>query len=124
MNKPEILQGEVIEPTKLLKQLQKDSQKFNEVSDFIEQDFNPKMITKYFEGWKVKNNYYENHSEKMFDGDWIDGGNIWFSNVFILILLNPKRRYDILKNNKPKTLSQFITNCIQAGIKLVWRLKK
>lgn len=72
---------------------------------FYSQSFQPKMITQYFNGWDEVNNIFVNEliEEDIFINDF---GNLCVGEWDFPL---------------PKTLSQFITNCIQAGIKLEWR---
>jgi hypothetical protein len=116
MNKPVILKGEVKEfidsITELKQGLNKEpdrhlrhSIEIIELMDFYSQLFKPEMITEYFEGWMRDENKreYRNRPDRVkFYGDEV--------------MVVKSSTMDI-----SKTLSQFITNCIQAGIKLTWR---
>lgn len=117
MNKPEILQGEVKELDLLIKELRHRGTAWQrtllyDYTDFYSQPFKPEMITEYFEGWNTTNGkfYFKDNSDKFeFGEDTQSSVKIvrFFPHSFFV----------------PKTLSQFITNCIQAGIKLTWKAK-
>lgn len=115
LNKPEILKGDVKEFVELVKSGLSIADKRNELYDskhFYSQPFKPEMITEYFEGWGKDKQYpMTNPRFKNINGDWLamDSDSIRMNTIQFLIF--------------PSTLSQFITNCIQAGIKLTWKEK-
>jgi len=84
-----------------------------DVCQFLSQPFQPEMITEYYKGWRK-------------------GASFWQHDVFTDYLFQMERSANgftlndktQLSNLKIKTLSQFITNCIQAGIKLEWMSEK
>lgn len=116
MNKPEFLKGEVKEFIDCYTDAMRQSvtrEDFIDIyalySRFYRQHFKQEMITEYFEGWEetpVKNGYIDRNQWQSIYGFYQGAYNEY--------------RPTALQAN---TLSQFITNCIQAGIKLTWKEK-
>jgi len=76
-------------------------------SRFYRRKFVPEMIAEYFDGWEetpVKNGYIDRDKWQSVYGFYQGAYNEYRPTAL-----------------QAKTLSQFITNCIQAGIKLTWR---
>lgn len=116
LTKPKLLNGDVIEPTKLLRQYVHYINEFFEIYDFIEQPFKPEMITEYFERWANIGDKNEKENYQLFQ----------LENTYILWDIRNIETAQFISIKSilfptPKTLSQFTTNCIQAGIKLTWR---
>ena len=109
MNKPEILKGKVKE---FIEYAGYSEARTFELRMFYKQPLKPEMITEYFERWKLRE---RNTQGKFF---FVQEVEIQITEDKLFI-----RTYgdDIYEFPNPKTLSQFITNCIQAGIKLTWR---
>ena len=80
------------------------------VKDFYNQLFKPEMVTEHFEGWISNEGVFvsEGLMESIVLGKdkEIEYGNS-----------EDGLRYGLY----PKTLNDFITNCLQAGIKLRWK---
>src|SRR3990167_5803062 len=77
--------------------------------EFYSQQFQPEMITEYFEGWEYDFFYQRKCYKEVIT--FIHNSGVMFING---------NQFAV----SPKTLSQFITNCIQAGIKLQWITNK
>ena len=107
MKKPEILKGEVLEYVDLVNH----NYSITQTLGFYLQPFKPEMITEYFEGWELKGrtiaildnllsiDFYERGRFMEINGEYLARKVEWTMPY-------------------PLTNSQFITNCIQAGIKL------
>ena len=137
--RPEILKGEVREfidwvqqdcymriydqdeDGNITKDSELDEQLLFEMIPFYSQPFQPEMITEYFEGWE------KNKGEKYCVMSITTNADISFTRNFPLKCeagwvwkyesTSMLEYFELI----PQTLSQFITNCIQAGIKLTWR---
>ena len=116
MRKPKILVGEVKEfievitfcfhPRQSLPEVIKiNYEEFFELRTFYSQLFQPEMITEYFKGFEFYNYYnsFYGYSDGIYQINF-RGKELLFAEKI-----------------QPKTLSQFITNCIQAQIKLEWK---
>lgn len=106
--KPKVLKGEVREFIDLPEGWY-STKVYKNCKLFYNEPFKPEMITEYFEGWEK---YWEENNADNFTNNknlisvYKDKSQVWFSNMHW---------------HKPKTLNQFITNCIQAGVKLIWK---
>jgi len=126
MNKPEILKGEVKEFNDEVRNYgysRGDIYRREMVDKFYSQPFKPEMINEYFEGWELLK--HSDYCEYCLKGE--DYSELINSNKDAIHFYSDSYCYFFGKDEietRIKTLSQFITNCIQAGIKLEWRLKK
>ena len=130
MTKPEILKGEVKEFVRIAEDeihnfarstITENMDDFYDLIAFYSQPFQPEMITEYFEGWE------KNKGEKYCVMSITTNADISFTRNFPLKCeagwvwkyesTSMLEYFELI----PQTLSQFITNCIQAGIKLTWR---
>ena len=111
MKKPEMLKGEVKEFIIVSKW--KNDNNTEILRDFYSQPFQPEMITEYFEADEFE---LDSTMINLFSKAFRIG-----ENPFYLIGKGQNDLYEDTFGFKPKTLSQFITNCIQANIKLTWR---
>ena len=133
MNKPEILEGKVkefvgLDMYDLIMGKGNMYDLWWKLRYFYSQPFKPEMITEYFEGWVnesipvIREIAYVNGDDFVYNNapsenlvsDWCFGKNNFNT-------ANSKGKAILLISTHIKTLSQFITNCIQAGIKLTWR---
>jgi len=125
--KPEILKGEVKELNVLLAEwidisISVYRFEINQVNTFYSQPFKPEIITEYFKGWEMgidkEGDLYvtDNYEEFSFYND--SDTSIRYMRMKYLEMPNviPEQLIEM-----PKTLSQFITNCIQSNIKLEWK---
>jgi len=123
MDKPKILTGEVKEfidfvETKFMQYPDniKVVMSTLEIKDFYSQKFRPEMVTEYFEGWELTAKIQPEFRNEDYSITFpIDRICIFTKKQF---LYNSDEYYNHLL---PKTLSQFITNAIQSGIKLKWK---
>ena len=108
MKKPEILIDKVSEFIEETSSCWGDFPAIRLIKDFYSQPFKPEMITEYFDvrARMPEINEYED----------LDGLAFRFLSEDFIIYNDSVMRFPIAK-----TLSQFITNCIQAGIKLTWK---
>jgi hypothetical protein len=119
MNKPEILKGEVKEFIDMAYYVvfelvtHNTTPFFERIIPLYSQPFKPEMITEYFEGWES------------FEGDVLS--ECFRNKENEIVIGNAIYAYSHIEVNEdkfptmPKTLSQFITNAIQADIKLYWK---
>lgn len=107
--KPEILKEEVKEFIDVVYYLINAANFYNifyKLYEFYSQPFQPEMITEYFEGWQC-----QKESSPVY---WYNGKTSFTLEIDKYLGLH-------ISKYLPKTLSQFITNCIQANINLTWK---
>lgn len=124
--KPKILKGEVKEFINITNAYSTESwrdayKRIMNIKKFYSQPFKPEMIAEYFDEWEI------DEKEKMYIKLIITNADISFTHQFPMKCragwVWKYERTNVLEyfNLSPKTLSQFITNCVQAGIKLIWK---
>lgn len=89
------------------------------VSEFYNQKFEPTMITEYFDGWLVTDDN-ENIFYNKDTGDYRLRCTAYENerNVFVLII---NHKINFMNTRETQTLDDFISDCLRAGIKLMWR---
>lgn len=102
-----------------LEQTKENIYKWNiEFTKFEDKPFNPEQIPGLFEGWEYVNIAQSYHKQAGI-------GELWgykYNNRFIQFSSNMYVNSDrVGVYHPPKTLNDFITNCQQAGIELVFK---
>lgn len=117
LQKPTILTGEVKEFTDLITYEVYDNGTFSmskaidnylltkTLKEFLNQNFDPSMITEYFKGWEDANDIFVN---ALIEED------IFINNLYNLVIGDWEFPF-------PKTLAQYITFCLSVDIKLEWK---
>ena len=129
MNKPKELIGEVKKFEDLIKSfINGDPSQINsnahyqmliylfKITDFLTQDFAPSMIEKYFEGWEKVD--ADTHLISRVNNTDIE---IYFNAEGFLEFWAIDLNGLDFTFPTPKTLSDFISNCLNADIKLEWK---
>ena len=92
---------------------------YNKIQDFYNQPFKPEMITEYFEGWELSDCWQRYNYFRKGETRYRQTITIGIGEMGCYPYKPNGERIDI--GVKPKTLSDFITFCLAADIKLRWK---